>query len=230
MQPSYYRSSSGFEPNKKQNPTKKISLKPKWRPSSLAKIIVIIIVGLLITMTGKIFDSKKPDTHVLGKNKIVKSVNLIPYNQATIQKSVNRCANNTLPQLVLVSINQRHLWVCNASNQLYDSPVVTGISYLAADNTPVGTFQILNKDRNLTLTGTDTTGHWSDPVSYWMHFLTNQYGQYGLHDATWRPPYAFGNISPNSSQASHGCVELPLSTAQWLYNWINVGATVKIVQ
>ncbi|MGH7194071.1 MAG: L,D-transpeptidase family protein, partial [Candidatus Saccharimonadales bacterium] len=51
---------------------------------------------------------------------------------------------------------------------------------------------------------------------------------YGFHDATWRPNSEFGKVSPDSSNASHGCVELPLSTAAWLYGWAGIGTTVRI--
>jgi lipoprotein-anchoring transpeptidase ErfK/SrfK len=147
---------------------------------------------------------------------------------AAVSTVTNHCAGNNLSQLVLVSIGQRHMWACQGDKTVYDSPVITGINYLAADVTPGGTYQISAKITDTTLTGADSTGSWSDPVSYWMPFLNNQYGSYGFHDATWRPNSAFGAISPSSSNASHGCVELPLATAKWLYNWVQVGTTVTI--
>jgi lipoprotein-anchoring transpeptidase ErfK/SrfK len=61
-----------------------------------------------------------------------------------------------------------------------------------------------------------------------MPFLNNQHGTYGFHDATWRPDNEFGTVSPDSSEASHGCVELPLATSAWLYAWAPVGTTVTI--
>jgi lipoprotein-anchoring transpeptidase ErfK/SrfK len=141
---------------------------------------------------------------------------------------VNNCAGNSLNQLVLVSISQRHLWACQGTQTVYDSPVVSGIEYLAADTTPTGTYHIYGKYTDTTLKGCDSTGCWNDFVNDWMPFLHNQYGSYGLHDATWRSASDFGNISPDSANASHGCVELPLATAQWLYNWSVVGTTVTI--
>lgn len=151
-----------------------------------------------------------------------------PLAQAVTPPATNNCAGNTLNELILVSISQRHLWACQQSTQVYDSPVVTGISYLAADLTPTGTYQIYAKETDQHLIGSDTTGSWNDFVYYWMPFLRNQYGSYGLHDATWRAASDFGNISPDSPDASHGCVELPLATAKWLYNWVYVGTTVTI--
>ena len=149
-------------------------------------------------------------------------------NTVTNPLIVNECNKNTISQVVIVSISQRHLWACNFQTLKYNSPVVTGMEFLAADLTPTGTYTILDKQTNIDLIGSDSTGSWNDPVSYWMGFLTDQYGQYGFHDATWRPNSAFGNVSPNSTNASHGCVELPLATAKWLYAWVQVGTQVQI--
>ena len=103
------------------------------------------------------------------------------------------------------------------------------MSFLEADLTPTGTFHIYSKITNTTLKGSDSTGSWDAPVSYWMPFLSNQYGQYGFHDATWRSPDEFGNVSPDSKNASHGCVELPLDAVAWVYNWAPIGTQINIV-
>lgn len=139
------------------------------------------------------------------------------------------CAGATEAQTIFVSVGQRHMWACNGTSQAYDSPVVTGIENLAADLTPRGTYHIYGKQTGLYLDGSDSTGSWHDYVYYWMPFLSNQYGVYGFHDATWRKPTDFGAISPYSNEASHGCVELPLATAKWVYNWASVGTAVVVV-
>lgn len=138
------------------------------------------------------------------------------------------CAGATEPQTIYVSVGERHMWACNGTSQVYDSPVVTGMENLAADLTPRGTYHIYGKQTGLYLDGSDSTGSWHDYVYYWMPFLSNQYGVYGFHDATWRKPGDFGNISPYSNDASHGCVELPLATAKWVYDWAPVGTTVVV--
>ena len=150
-----------------------------------------------------------------------------PATQAAVTPP-NNCASNQLPQLVLVSVSQRHLWACSGSSQVYDSAVVTGDEEHADTLTPVGTYHIYAKETDRTLTGSDENGSWHDFVYYWMPFLYNQYGAYGFHDATWRDSSAFGNIDPNTSNASNGCVELPLTTAKWIYDWASVGTTVTI--
>lgn len=141
----------------------------------------------------------------------------------------NYCLSNTgVQDAVIVSISKRHLWACDGSNQMYDSSVITGMENLPADLTPTGTYHIYAKQTDLTLKGSDSTGSWNDYVNYWMPFLSNQYGIYGFHDATWRKDSDFGTIDPYSSNASHGCVELPLATAKWLYGWAAVGTAVII--
>jgi len=140
----------------------------------------------------------------------------------------NACAGNTLDQNVLISISKRHMWACAGVTVQYDSAVVTGMQNLAADLTPTGTYHIYGKQTNLYLKGSDSTGSWNDYVYYWMPWLSNQYGVYGFHDATWRKDSDFGNIDPYTADASHGCVELPLATAKWLYNWAQIGTTVTI--
>jgi lipoprotein-anchoring transpeptidase ErfK/SrfK len=165
---------------------------------------------------------------------------LVNQTTATLQKAApatltliavppSICSPNSTSQLIIVSISQRHMWACSTYNQVYDSAVVTGMENLPADLTPTGTYKISSKQTNLFLNGSDSTGSWHEYVSYWMPFLSNQYGVYGFHDATWRSDSDFGNIDPSSSNASHGCVELPLSTAKWLYGWAAKGATVSII-
>lgn len=192
----------------------------------LAKFIVIVI---LICAAGFAFHmisghGPKPAT-VATTNHTTKP--------ATTPKPANPCAGNTLDQEILVSISKQHLWACNGTNSLYDSAVVTGMEQYPADLTPPGTYHIYSKQTDLYLNGHDSTGSWHDYVNYWMPFLDNQYGAYGLHDATWRDPSEFGKVNINAPYTaavigSHGCVELPLATAKWLYNWASVGTTVQI--
>lgn len=138
------------------------------------------------------------------------------------------CTSNQLDKAVIISISKRHLWACETTHSAYDSAVVTGMENIAADLTPTGTYHIYGKQTNLYLNGSDSTGSWHDYVSYWMPFLNNQYGTYGFHDATWRAPTDFGTIDPYSDKGSHGCVELPLATAKWLFDWAAIGTTVII--
>lgn len=202
-----------------------------FRGKFFVVLLLAVVAGFLIRTYGHTTLSKlNQAAKSTGSSTVHKQQIPAPTTTpaAAAPAAVNNCAGNTLEELVIVSISQRHLWACNQGTQVYDSPVVTGISYLAADLTPTGTYHIYAKETDQHLIGSDSTGSWDDYVYYWMPFLHNQYGNYGFHDATWRSPSDFGNISPDSPNASHGCVELPLATAKWLYGWAYVGTTVTI--
>lgn len=194
-----------------------------WRRRLLVTALVLVALIVLPLLRG----GSGPVTSSVTNDSASSSPNSAAAIAAPALTGRNRCAGNQ-GQLVLVSISQRHLWACQGSKTAYDSPVITGMQAHASTVTPPGTYHIYAKQTNTTLTGADETGSWSDPVQYWMPFLNNQYGTYGFHDATWRPTNAFGKVSPTSSDASHGCVELPLTTSAWLYNWSQVGTTVTI--
>lgn len=194
-----------------------------WRRRLLATVLILAALIVLPIVRG----STLP---VLSDSTTTNPPTITPASGAAAVSApgTKGCQGNRLDRFVLVSISQRHLWACQKTKQVYDSPVITGMQAHASTVTPAGTYRIYAKQTNTTLTGSDETGSWSDPVKYWMPFLNNQYGSYGFHDATWRSNDAFGKIGPDSSDASHGCVELPLSTSAWLYNWAQVGTTATI--
>jgi len=205
--------------------------------------IVIVIVAVLVAVpkiisahenstnkahkTSFVYEKNLKQVSSLNNPKISKLNNLVT---PTVTTSASAgCVGNTQTSLLIASISQRHLWACDGSQTLYQTAVVTGNMNVIEDATPIGTFHIYGKETNLYLKGCDSTGCWNDYVNYWMPFLDNEYGIFGLHDATWRAPGDFGNISPYASNASHGCIELPLAAAQWIYNWSSVGTTVEII-
>jgi len=210
----------------------------RFPPPGLLVVMVLVLVVAVVVSRSLVGGLVTPSTAV--SNRLFKhykvTASLSPVNVSTLSSLdviqpavIHSCANNTILKLVLVSISQRHIWACNENTTAYDSPVITGMAFLAADLTPTGNYHVFGKQTNLVLKGSDSTGSWNDYVHYWMPFLDNRYGTYGFHDATWRDNSAFGAVSPDSSAASHGCVELPLTTAAWLYDWAPVGTTVTIV-
>ncbi len=194
------------------------------------KRIILILVLMLVVIPGVVYAVKNvPDNIIYSSSdkSSLASVASKPVKPATLTLP-DACIGNQLDKNIVVILKYQHLWACQYGQIEYSSNVVTGYVGNPADVTPTGTYAIFTKERNVTLTGSDGVTSWNDPVSYWMPFLFNQYGAYGLHDATWRQPNQFGHISTNSPDASHGCIECPLQTAAWIYNWVQVGTTVTI--
>lgn len=224
-----------YRPNdqRPRHPAPPLSASPVKRRHGFAKFLLAVVVAalLIVGATETLSDHAKPPA--AGDFAATQQTTGSRSATATADSKPNECASNTLSKLILVSISQQHLWACAGTTESYNSAVVTGMELYPADLTPTGTYHIYAKYTGTTLTGHDSTGSWSDPVSYWMPFLRNQYGQYGFHDATWRSPSDFGNININApytaaEHGSHGCVELPLATAKWLYDWAPVGTTVTV--
>lgn len=147
----------------------------------------------------------------------------------TPTRVASACQGNTESEEVVVKISLRHLYACHYQTVAYSSAVVTGYIGNPADVTPLGKYTVFTKETNVTLTGSDGTSSWNDPVHFWMPFLFNKYGAYGFHDAPWRTPSQFGNISDTLTNASHGCIECPYATAKFLYNWVQKGTVVNII-
>ncbi len=82
--------------------------------------------------------------------------------------------------------------------------------------TPPGIFTLTYKQKDRVLRGDklpDGSYSYESPVNYWMPFN----GGIGLHDASWRGSFG-GTIYKNGG--SHGCINLPYSKAQAIYNII----------
>jgi len=198
------------------------------------RLIKLLIIAAIVISVG-LFVRSEFDHH--WNNKLANDLKVqsvkppLKAKEATTQ-AVNPCATNTTAKLLLVSVSQRRVWACAANRVALSTPVITGNENVASDLTPVGSYLIIKKQTSVHLIGCDVPQHptdcWNDFVNYDMIFLYNQYGHYDFHDATWRQPNDFGNISPYTSNASHGCVETPLTAMTWIYNWAPVGTTVTV--
>lgn len=204
------------------------------RPSARSFIVLFAIVLGLAGFYGFAQNKKTADSSSANATSTSKkSTSQVTKPSAaaaatTKTAAVNHCDGNTLDKFILVDISDRHLWACEGTKTAYQTPVITGMEKHAATLTPRGTYKVYGKTADTVLTGSDETGTWRDPVSYWMPFLDNQYGTYGFHDATWRSESEFGKVDPDTEDASHGCVELPLGASGWLFTWAPVGTTVTI--
>lgn len=206
----------------------KAAPKPKFRTrlkvvaGTLAVAALLLGLPLLRNDTGPVASSGNQNSPSPADGQAT------PALSAADTVRTNYCAGNTEAKFIRVSVEKRHLWACEGEKLVRDSAVITGLRGHAETETPVGTYKIYAKAAGIRLTGSDSRGGWNYPVHTWMSFLDNQYGTYGFHDATWRPDSEFGSISPDSDKASHGCIELPLGHAQWLYNWAPVGTVLTV--
>ena len=117
---------------------------------------------------------------------------------------------------VEINTGKQHLYVYKDGEMAFESDFVSG-GLFKGNNTPDGTYAITYKERDATLVGEN----YESAVSYWMPFN----GNIGMHDAPWRSSFG-GHIYYFSG--SHGCVNLPVKSAETIYSLVEKGEAVVV--
>jgi lipoprotein-anchoring transpeptidase ErfK/SrfK len=96
-------------------------------------------------------------------------------------------------------------------NSVVNSFIVSTGTWLTP--TVTGQFNIYVKYISNKMSG---PGYYLPDVPYIMYF----YGSYGLHGTYWHNNFG--------TPMSHGCVNLSIPDAEWLYNWASIGTLVNV--
>lgn len=84
--------------------------------------------------------------------------------------------------------------------------------------TPTGTFFVNSKLESQTMAGVIGGETYNVPDVPWVMYFTDQ--GHALHGTYWHSNFG--------TQMSHGCVNLPMDVAQWMYGWSSIGMRVVI--
>lgn len=134
------------------------------------------------------------------------------YSNTAPRRGMNDIGNS----YVEVDLSNQHLYLYYEGALVFETDFVSGtMNSTPGCVSPAGVFDITYKTTNAILRGSD----YAEPVSYWMPF----YGNYGMHDATWRTEFG-GDIF--LTDGSHGCINLPLESAATIYNYVREGFPV----
>ncbi len=109
-----------------------------------------------------------------------------------------------------VNLSKQRLTAYEGNTAVYSTLVSTGTP---AHPTVVGTFAVRTKIKSQAMSG---PGYYLPNVPNVMYF----YAGYAIHGAYWHNN--FGRTM------SHGCVNLPLGAAAWMFNWASVGTPVVV--
>ena len=122
-------------------------------------------------------------------------------------------------QEIVVSISQQALWAYEGGELVIGTSVSTGTAEVLETTTPVGQWSILTKVDVQDMEGTISDEYYFvEDVPDVMYF--DNLGN-ALHGTYWHTNFG--------APMSHGCVNLPLETAAWLYDWAAVGTAVTVV-
>lgn len=99
---------------------------------------------------------------------------------------------------------------------------ISMVAGASGTETVTGQFTIYLKYSSQTMRGTNLDG--STYVTENVPWVSYFYSGYALHGAYWRSE--FGWAGYYSYGGSHGCVNLPVSAAKWIYDWGEIGTVV----
>ncbi|MEO7911667.1 MAG: L,D-transpeptidase [Roseiflexaceae bacterium] len=117
---------------------------------------------------------------------------------------------------IVVNLSDQWMYAYDGENQVYDAPISTGRDGM---QTPTGTFSIYAKLKVQTMDGVTDGKKWVVPNVPNVMYIN---GGVALHGTYWHNRFGTG------ARLSHGCVNLPLGAASWLYNWAPAGTTVRV--
>ncbi len=119
-------------------------------------------------------------------------------------------------QSIVVSLSQQRMWAYKGEDVVLSSLVSTGKERF---ETPPGTYQILVKKEIEDMEGLIGGEYYDVPQVPDVMYFTDV--GHAFHGAYWHNDFG--------TPRSHGCVNLPLDVAAWLYDWTPLGTTVVVV-
>jgi len=150
-----------------------------------------------------------------GQTKIAITTHSVPFKTV-----YNNTINLDFGRYIEINLSMQHLWVYQDHQVVFDSPITSGATG-AGFPTVQGLFSVEAKQTDRNLNGYAIGYNYNVYVQYWMPF----YKDYGMHDASWRSSFGGQDYYYGGS---HGCVNMPLESAAWIYNWADVGTPVWI--
>ncbi|MGD9712330.1 MAG: L,D-transpeptidase family protein [Thermomicrobiales bacterium] len=123
--------------------------------------------------------------------------------------------NATGEKWIQIDLSTQYMTVWHGNTRVAESFVSTGRERFA---TPPGTFFVNYKLISQTMSGVLGGEYYNVPDVPWVMYFTNR--GHAIHGAYWHNN--FGAVM------SHGCVNLPVEFAEWLYQWSPSGMRIEI--
>jgi lipoprotein-anchoring transpeptidase ErfK/SrfK len=134
-------------------------------------------------------------------------------------------------KVIVVSLGEQVARMYDNGRLVYWSYITTGRRLFP---TPAGLWHVFQKLSPTVFVSGDPPGspfYYAPTYIHWA--LAFHVGGYFLHDAWWRLKFGPGSNLPHYdpsawNDGSHGCINFPMTQAQWLYNWAPLGTPVIV--
>jgi hypothetical protein len=120
------------------------------------------------------------------------------------------------PRRIVVDISEQYLTAYEGETVVFRAAIATGRDGF---NTPIGEYAIYYRLPMQTMRGTAGGETWDVPNVPWVQYVV---GGVALHGTYWHDLWGTG------VRMSHGCINLNIDDAQWLYEWAEIGVPVTI--
>ena len=136
-----------------------------------------------------------------------------------LYRAMDRSTNDIGGTYVEICIEKQEMWCYQDGVLVVDTPVVTG-SHAAGLDTPSGKVWAIDlKEKDATFRANGNV-----KVKYWLPFEASC----GIHDASWRTEYDFGNLDTWKYNGSDGCVNTPEAAAATIFDIMDTGFPVVV--
>jgi lipoprotein-anchoring transpeptidase ErfK/SrfK len=120
---------------------------------------------------------------------------------------------------IIVTLGGQRLWAYEGDTSVLATWVSTGTAETPEVATPVGQWRILVKHLSETMEGVANGEPYRvEDVPYVMYFTDEGHA---LHGTYWHNNFG--------TPMSHGCVNLPMDVAEWMFRWAPEGTPVTII-
>jgi len=190
-----------------------------WRKISGWSLISLCWLQLMVVVAQAqgdswLYPTLLPNNGVLAVTQ--RSLQTTPIVTSTVVVTATALAPSVdlTERWIYVNLTEQKLTAYQGIRPIFTASVSTGLPQYP---TVQGDFQVYVKYEATRMTGGYGADYYDLPnVPHTMYF----YGGYGLHGAYWHNNFGV--------PMSHGCVNLSLPDAEWLFNWASVGTWVVI--
>ena len=184
---------------------------PGTQYRTVGKLNTGAVVSILATVPGQAVYRGQPNWYKIGDARFIYSALVRATNAPTPAPAPPPAPPQTnAGKWIEVILSQHKLIAWEGS-----TPVLTTIVAIGKPSTPTvkGTFRVYAKYRYKSMSG---PGYYQPNVPHTMFF----YGGYGIHGTYWHRKFG--------QSVSHGCVNVNLKDAAWLYDWTPTGTKVVV--
>jgi len=185
----------------------------------LRDILILLATVVLVVFSVPIW-ARQIDEKSNQFDDYIRVISALPDNrEIAATENLPENEDKTKIKKIIIDLSEQKMYLFENNKQIKETLVSTG---KAGMWTPIGEYQV--HDKNLRA-WSKMAGLW---MPYWMLIEPNK--GIGIHELPeWPGGYKEG-ANHLGQPVSHGCIRLGVGAAEEVYNWVEIGTEVEIVE